>query len=447
MTLTRWELIDLAVALLFSIHGRAPAEPAFASPTALVAAPDGSQLFIACATANQVAVFDTESAGTTHRIEVPAPPLGLTLSRNGALLYVSCAAPLSTICVIDTSRREIIERIQAGHTAMAPVLSPDEKTLYVCNRFNDDVSVIDLAAGRKTKRVRVEREPVAAAITPNGQYLVVANHLHAGAANHVRVGASVSIIDTTAGRVAKDIPLTEGAGLLRGAAVSPDGRFAAVTFVRARYWLSTTGVELGRINCNALGLLDMERLELLGILLLDQTAYGAANPWAVTWTTDGKTIVVSHAGTHELSLVDAPVEADPSSFFNLRIGTYANDGRNIRPPPKHPVRVRKRLPLPGNGPRALAVAGSKLYVANYFSDNLCRIDLTTPEPSVEALQLVLRPKTGKEGWTSQAPPLVSPRSTLASRSADHPIPDVSGLSFAEPEVTDAVERVPADRFG
>ncbi|MBM3837306.1 MAG: hypothetical protein FJ398_04960 [Verrucomicrobia bacterium] len=76
-----------------------------------------------------------------------------------------------------------------------------------------------------------------------------------------------------------------------------------------------------------------------------------------------------------------------ASFFNLRIGAYANDGRNISRPPQHPVRVRKRVPLSGQGPRAVAVAGSRLYVANYFSDNLCRLDLAEREPKAESLPL------------------------------------------------------------
>ena len=69
---------------------------------------------------------------------------------------------------IDVARasQRIVKRIPAGHTAMAPVLSPDDRRLYVCNRFDNDVSIIELSSGRELRRVRVEREPVAAALTP-----------------------------------------------------------------------------------------------------------------------------------------------------------------------------------------------------------------------------------------------------------------------------------------
>jgi YVTN family beta-propeller protein len=56
--------------------------------------------------------------------------------------------------------RKIIGSIPAGHTALAPVISPDGKTLFVCNQFNNDVSVIDLMAKREVRRIAVQREPV-----------------------------------------------------------------------------------------------------------------------------------------------------------------------------------------------------------------------------------------------------------------------------------------------
>jgi hypothetical protein len=141
------------------------------------------------------------------------------------------------------------------------------------------------------------------------------------------------------------------------------------------------------MNSNALTFLDLERLSVLGVVLLDQTTRGAAIPWAVTWTPDGHTVVVSHAGAHSVSLVNAPVDTNPNNFFSLAIGAYASDGQRPPQSPTHPVRVQRRIELPGLGPRALAVSRSQLYVANYFSDDLCRIDLTYPNVEAESLAL------------------------------------------------------------
>ncbi len=333
------------------------------SPTCLAATRDGRTLLIGCATARRVAVLDLASRRIARTIVVPGSPQGLVLSRDDATLYVVCASPTSAVCVVDLGSGVIRSRLPAGHTAMAPVLSPDGNTLYVCNRFDHDVSVISLAEGRESGRVAVAREPVAAALTPDGRWLVVANHLHDRRRDGAGAAAALSLIDTAARREARQLKLPRGSGLLRGVAVSPDGRFAAVTHLLARYYLATTGVELGRMNCNALTLVDLGRMEVFRTVMLDQTARGAANPWAVTWTADARHIAVSHAGTHEVSLVEAPVV------------------------PQKTVRLERRISLPGNGPRALLAVGSTLFTANYFSDSLSRIDLAGASPAVETIEL------------------------------------------------------------
>src|SRR5215831_21052557 len=66
------------------------------SPAALAASPDNQTLYISCATANRVLVFDINSQRVRQTIAVPASPLGLALSKDQSELYVTCAAPLST---------------------------------------------------------------------------------------------------------------------------------------------------------------------------------------------------------------------------------------------------------------------------------------------------------------------------------------------------------------
>ena len=95
-------------------------------------------------------------------------------------------------------------RLRAGYQAQSPVLSPDGRTLYVCNRFNNDVSVFDLATKKEIRRIAVPREPFSAAVTPDGKHLLVANHLHAGRADVDVVASSVSVIDLAAGKVLKE---------------------------------------------------------------------------------------------------------------------------------------------------------------------------------------------------------------------------------------------------
>ena len=334
---------------------------------------------------------------------VPHPPSGLALSPDGARLYVTCAAPQSRVDVLDAGSGKSLATIPAGHTAMAPVVSPDGKTLFVCNRFNDDVSVIDVATAKLQIRIPVQREPVAADITLDGRFLLVANHLHTGRADAERVGAIISVIDTASRKVIKELALPDGSGLLNDLRVSPDGKYAVVTHLLGRFRLPATQLDRGWMNSNAATIIDLARLAVLNTVLLDNIDRGAANPWGIAWSPDSATLVITHAGTHEVSLIDfaatlarlaklpaVPDDSKPSDSYSASRcqADVPNDLGFL-------VGIRQRIKLPPTdlGPRAVVIVGRKAYVANYFSDTLCILDLTSPQPKPQSIVLSPNPVT------------------------------------------------------
>ena len=113
--------------------------PPYLSPIAM--AGTDKQLFVACGSGNCVLSVDLTNRKVST-ISVPLPPSGLALSRDNSKLFVTCAGPDSEVCVIDIRRRKIVGTIPVGHTATAPVLSADGRTLYVCNQFENEVSVV-----------------------------------------------------------------------------------------------------------------------------------------------------------------------------------------------------------------------------------------------------------------------------------------------------------------
>ncbi len=364
------------------------------APVALAASSEGALVYVAAEAAQAILVVETASGQLRARWSVPGIPSGLALAPDGARLYVTCASPNSRVAELATRTGRLLRSLPAGHTALAPVISPDGQTLYVCNRFDHAVEVIGLAGHPRLHRIPVLREPVAAALTPDGRWLVVANHLQAGRADAANVAAAVSIIDTAAGRVLRHLALPNGSGLLRGVALSPDGRYAAVTHLLAHYYLPTTQVDRGWMNSNALSLLDLAHGEWRTTVLLDDLDQGAANPWAAAWTSDGKLLAVSHAGTHEVSLIDAPgllaklERVPPAPSLTTSASDPPQTGA-LSPPDDLAflLGLRRRVALPGQGPRALTLAGGRLWVANYFSDNLSVIDPTAPAPTAIAVAL------------------------------------------------------------
>ncbi len=386
-------LAALALAARLAAPIALPAAPppgqTWQAPAALALSPDGRQLFAACARAHRILVLDSETLAVSASIPLPAVPTGLALSTNGHTLYVTCAAPAGSLVVLDILQRKILRRFPAGHTAMAPVLSHDESTIYICNRFNNDLSVINLASGKETARIAVDREPIAAALTPNGKLLVVANHLHSGRADANRVAARVSLIDTATGKLLKHLQLPNGSGLLNDVAISPDGRYACVTHVLARFQLPTTQVERGWINSNAFTLIDLDTLSFLNTVLLDNAESGAANPWGCGWSPDGTTLFVTHAGTHEVSLIDFPgllarLARLPENLEDRLTADYTTASRVKADVPNDLAfltGLRERIKLNGKGPRAAIARGTRLYVASFFSDTLEIVNLQrSPTP-------------------------------------------------------------------
>ena len=139
----------LLVCLVFSGASGAQAGK-YVGPWDLAPSKDGKSLFIVCLDAHQIAVLDIASGRISRRIDCPAQPTGLALSPDGATLFVTCTAPQGTVAFVSVSDGRIVDSIPVGPTPCAPTVAPDGKRLYVCNRFRDDVSVIDVAAKKKS---------------------------------------------------------------------------------------------------------------------------------------------------------------------------------------------------------------------------------------------------------------------------------------------------------
>ncbi|MFO1498592.1 MAG: cell surface protein [Verrucomicrobiota bacterium] len=378
---------------------RSAAQPDAADSSAPLApaalASDGKLLYVACATGQRVLIVDSATGEVVAQLRVEGTPSGLAVSPDGKTLAVTCASPASSLLLFDRANRTLTRQIQVGHTAMAPVFRPDGKTLFVCDRFDNDVAFVDAAAGTVTTRIKVSREPVAADVTPDGKWLLVANHLHAGRSDQAAVSSCLTVLDANDGKWIKQLSLPSGSGLLRDVRVSPDGRYACVTHLLSRYQVPTTQIERGWINGNALTLVDVAGLRIINTVLLDSVDHGAANPWAAAWAGDGGTIFVTHAGTHELSIIRWPcllqklTTVDQGSPPGETLVSASHLPSDVPNDLAFLVGCRQRLALPGQdrGPRALLILGKVAFVANYFSDSLSRVDLQSGNPQATSLRL------------------------------------------------------------
>jgi DNA-binding beta-propeller fold protein YncE len=341
-------------------------------PSQMVAAPDGSLLYVACATAERLDTFDASSLRRLRFTALPGTPAGLALSPDARTVHVTCTGKHSEWCAVEAATGKVVRRATVGNSATAPVPSIDGNTVWVCCRFLDRLEEVRVADGHVLRRVSVGREPIAAALSADGKQLFVAHHLPEGAADSPPVAAGVSVVDTASGAVTHRLVLPNGATALRDIRLSPDGRQACVTHLIGRYYVPTTQLDRGWMNNNALSVIEVASAKVLGTVLLDSVDRGAANPWGLAWSADGRTLCVAHAGTHEVSLVDFP-------GLLARLADPGSATRPGAPPPSEDlallVGLRRRVPLQGQGPRAIVTTGPRVLVAGYFSDTIESVDL------------------------------------------------------------------------
>lgn len=344
------------------------------SPLAAAASPDGKMLYVAQATGKQVAAVRIDSGQVAKTFPCDKPLTGVAVSPDGKLLAATAQSPSGEIYLIDTASGQT-RTIQAGHTPSAPAFSPDGKTLYVCNRFDNEVAFITVADGKTVKTVAVPREPVAMDVTADGKKLVVANLLPSGAADKPYVAATASIIDTSNGKVTP-VQLPNGSMSLRGVAISSDGKNAYVSHILGRYQLPTTQLDRGWMNTNALSVIDLGSDKLVNTVLLDDIDRGAANPWGVAVTADGKTIGVACAGTHEVILLDRQAlhQKLQDAAAGKQVTQATKSAEDVPNDLAFCVDLKTRVKLSGNGPRGLVGTGGKFYACEYFTDTVAIVD-------------------------------------------------------------------------
>ena len=337
-----------------------------------------SSLYVTASTAGQIVKVDLETRKVSGRFELPFDPTASVLSADGSTLYVVGGGDRGIVCALDAQTGELLRQLPVGHTPFSPVLSPDGAMLYVCNRFNDSVSFIDLAEWKETACIKVVREPIAADISMDGRQLFVANHIPAGRADAEYVASLVSVIDTESLEV-KNIRLVNGAEGVRGMKLSPDGQYMFATHFMARFLVPTTQISRGWVSTDALSVIRVSDQTLLYTVLLDDMSKGFSNPWAIGFSADAKTMVVSSAANHELSFIDYSAlmrkveeEAKKTKSGEVHLDTHNNLS--------FLVGIRTRAKLAGKGPRSMVVEGSTAYVANYFSDSVDMVDFVGIKP-------------------------------------------------------------------
>ena len=317
-----------------------------------------NRLFVAGKTASEIRSYDLDDLSSFTSCLTELSPKAICLA--GDKLLVACSHSESYLLVLDKFSLKELYSIRVGYGACDVVVSEDLSTAYVANQFSDNISVVDLKEMQEKGRFRALRQPKQIALSRDGHYLFAANFLPDGRADVDTVTSIVSVIDLEKGISVKQIPLANGSNALRGMSLSADGKYVLITHNLGRFQLPTTQLEQGWMNTSALSIIRVDSLEFVATVLLDEPDKGAAGSWGIDCSEEY--IYVAHSGTHDFSAIDYK----------------ALEKKLIQHPNKNRLAydltflsgIRERIMINGNGPRSLISSGKKVYVANYFSDNL-----------------------------------------------------------------------------
>ncbi|WP_410507714.1 PGF-pre-PGF domain-containing protein [Methanosarcina hadiensis] len=228
------------------------------------------------------------------------------------------------VSVIDTSTNLVIATINVGHYPLGVVVNPDGTKAYVAN-MDGTVSIIDTSTNNVIGTMEVGNYPYGIAVSPDGAKVYVANY---GSNN-------VSIIDTTNNTVIATVPV--GATPL-GVAVSPDGK----------------KVYIANYRSDNISVIDTATNDITGTVSVGNFPVGiAVNP-------DGTKVYVANIN---------PFGSEMN--YERMIGTVSVINTTTN-------NVTATVKI-GESPSGIAVnpTGTKVYVANYGSNNVSVFNTST----------------------------------------------------------------------
>ncbi len=330
---------------------------------------DQTRLAITFRNSREVGFYSTDGFRLLGKVQLDGTPTGITSTTGGQFVIVTQNAP-DKILVIDPTQFKIVRQTEAQSGVCAPVFDAERDMIYVCNRWPHSVSAYKMDTLDSVWTTQVLREPSSAVLDAKRGILYVPNRQTVEPANQEQVHTKISLLDVSKnGKKVKDIRMESGINDYHGLAVSPDGNTIAVLHNYSKFFQATFQIEWAWMNSSYVTFIDAEKQAVQYIIPLDDVIRGAASPWAVEWTSDGKTLLVSHSGVHELSVINLEEVIRLMNFQGDRINYI--DQQDVMGVYRH------RVLTGGNGPRSFVQLGTKVIVANFFTDNLGVIDRST----------------------------------------------------------------------
>lgn len=180
-----------------SSHTATAAIAVGASPDGVTVSPDGARLYVTHHDTHSVSAVDLTTEAVTP-IALGDAPVDVKFTPDGARAYVTNR--LSAV-VIETGTNDV-EDIAAGDLPRGLQISPDGKRAYITNFGDRTVSVVDTITNSVTTAVAVGGHPEAIAVSSDGERVYVGDYW----SGTVTVISAPSVQDESASRSLENVP-------------------------------------------------------------------------------------------------------------------------------------------------------------------------------------------------------------------------------------------------
>ncbi len=342
-------------------------------PEPIALSQDGSTLLIGTRNAG-IDLRDAKTLAQKGTHPSADPVTGLLHAPNGAIYYTTDNGNEGKLHRSDTAAKVI-----TGNFPMSPLLSPCGNFIYLCNRFDATVQKYDAKTLQLLATAKAVRETHGITLGKDGILLFAINLLPDDVTEPVKyTAAKITVIDTATFQVVDNIHLPDGSTGVRGITTSPDGQHIYLTHTQARYQLPTTQLERGWMNTAALSIIDGITGTYINTVLLDDVDLGAANPWGVAVSPDGKWITVAHAGTREVSVINRAALHDRlnRAAANQKVTEVTHSADEVHNDLSFLSGIRSRHTFKADGPRGIVATNDTIYTACTFADKVAVIPYT-----------------------------------------------------------------------
>jgi YVTN family beta-propeller protein len=262
------------------------------SPIALALSADGARLLVANQSAGSVSLVDARSQRLLDELKTGDKPAGVAITRDARRGVVTHWYGYDlAVLEISGDRITLAGRIAVGPEPRGVALSADGKTAYVAVGVANEVARVDLDSAKVTGRLAVGREPRGIAVSPNGLRLLVSNAR----------SQDVSIIDLKAWAVVRNLPI-DGDNLRQVVISSDGKSGYVANMRNRGMATTRNNIDLGWVLGQRLTRIDLEGPPAYSTLSLDVRGEAAGDAHGAAVSPDGKFVAVSCGGTHEVMI-------------------------------------------------------------------------------------------------------------------------------------------------